>query len=79
MHYGLLANCHREAKLAQCRELLSVPPPAPPDEPVDYLDRYQRLTGISLRDCPQCGQGQMLCIDSFLPGAPPRGPPRISS
>ena len=62
-HYGLLANCHREVKLAQCRQLLAAPPPPPPDEPADYLDQYQRLTGKSLRDCPQCGKGQMLRID----------------
>ena len=79
-HYGLLANCHREIKLAQCRQLLQAPPPPPPpDEPVDYLDRYQRLTGLSLRDCPQCGQGQMVRIESFLPGALPRGPPGVAS
>jgi hypothetical protein len=75
-HFGLLANCHREDKLAQCRRLLQAPPPPPrSDEPEDYLDRYQRLTGRSLRDCPQCGKGQMQRIDSFLPGAQPRGPP----
>ena len=74
-HYGLLANCHREIKLAQCRRLLLAPPPAPPDEAADYRDRYQRLTGLSLRDCPQCGKGQMMRIESFLPGAQPRGPP----
>jgi len=39
-HYGLLANCHREARLEQCRQLLAVPPPLPPDEPADYLDHY---------------------------------------
>jgi hypothetical protein len=74
-HYGLLANCHREVKLAQCRQLLQAPPPLPVDEPLDYLDRYQRLTGQSLRDCPKCCRGQMVRIESFLPGAQPRGPP----
>ena len=74
-HYGLMSNCHREHKLAQCRQLLQVPPPPPPEEPLDYLDQYQRLTGVSLRDCPQCGKGQMVGIESFLPGAQPRGPP----
>jgi hypothetical protein len=44
--------------------------------PLDYRDRYQQLTGKSLRDCPQCGQGHMVCIDTFLPGALPRGPPQ---
>ena len=74
-HYGLLANCHREVKLEQCRQLLQAPPPLPVDEPLDYLDRYERLTGQSLRDCPQCCRGQMVRIESFLPGAQPRGPP----
>jgi hypothetical protein len=78
-HYGLLANCHREVKLEQCRQLLHAPPPPPPEEPLDYLDRYQRLTGMSLRDCPQCGQGQMVRIESFLPGTLPRGPPCVAS
>jgi hypothetical protein len=77
-HYGLLANCHREVKLEQCRQLLAAPPPPPPDEPADYLEQYQRLTGTSLRDCPQCGKGQMLRIESFLPGSLPRGPPCVA-
>ena len=75
-HYGLLGNRHRAAKLARCRELLAAPTPVPlPEAPLDYRDRYQRLTGVSLRECPQCGRGQMVCIESFLPGALPRGPP----
>jgi hypothetical protein len=78
-HYGLLANRHREAKLERCRQLLEAPPAPPPEEPLDYLDRYQRLTGISLRDCPQCGQGQMVRIESLLPGTLPRGPPCVTS
>jgi len=38
---------------------------------------YQRLTGRSLRDCPACGKGHMVCIEIFLPGALPRAPPHI--
>lgn len=82
-HYGLLANRQREAKLTRCRELLDVPKPAPlsvpVDEPEDYRDRYQRLTGVSLRDCPHCGRGQMVCIETFLPGHLPRAPPGAPS
>lgn len=78
-HYGLLANCHREVKLEQCRQLLQAPPAPPSEEPLDYLDRYQRLTGMSLRDCPQCGNAQMVRIESFLPGTLPRGPPCLAS
>ena len=75
-HYGFLANRYRAFKLALCRQLLAEPAPAIPitDAPVDYRDRYQLLTGKSLRDCPHCGQGHMVCIETFQPGA--RGPPR---
>ena len=77
-HYGLLANRHHAAKLTRCRQLLAAPAPVVTlaAAPLDYRDRYQQLTGKSLRDCPQCGQGHMVCIDTFLPGALPRGPPQ---
>ena len=76
-HYGLLANRYRAVKLDWCRQLLAEPAPDIPllDAPLDYRDRYQLLTGQSLRDCPHCGQGHMVCIETFLPGAMPRGPP----
>jgi hypothetical protein len=78
-HYGLLANCQRAVKLARCRELLAVPAPTaqPADTPVDYRDRYELLTGKSLRICPKCGRGHMVCIETFQPGTMPRGPPRV--
>ena len=80
-HYGFLANRYRAVKLERCRELLAEPAPIipVPEAPPDYRDRYQLLTGKSLRDCPQCGQGQMVCIETFLSGTLPRGPPRNHS
>ncbi len=76
-HYGFLANRHRAAKLSRCRALIGAPAPVVtiPDAPLDYRDRYQLLTGKSLRDCPKCGHGRMICIETFLPGSQPRGPP----
>ena len=74
-HFGLLGNRCRQAKLAQCRHLLGAPAPQPVEPAADYRDRYQRLTGVSLRDCPLCGRGTMVCIETLLAGAPPRGPP----
>jgi hypothetical protein len=76
-HYGLLANRHRAEKLLRCRELLAVPAPVvdQSNEPLDYRDHYEQLTGRSLRDCPLCGQGHMVCIEIFLPGNRARGPP----
>ena len=50
-HYGLLANCHCQAKLERYRELLHAPAPEMPatlEEPTDYRDRYERLTGVTL-------------------------------
>ncbi len=76
-HYGLLANRYREANLERCRTLLAMPAPVatPSDAPLDYRDRYERLTGVSLRECPHCHRGQMFQIETFLPGKQPRGPP----
>jgi hypothetical protein len=61
-HYGFLANGHRRAKLAHCRQLLAAPAPVPPAS-ADYRERYRQLTGLSLDLCPCCG-GTMV----------PRGP-----
>ena len=58
---------YRETRLARCRQLLHQPPPVvePPAPLADYRDQYQKLTGQSLRDCPRCGKGHMLVIDTF--------------
>jgi hypothetical protein len=62
-YYGFLGNCHRERKLARCRELLGMAPAAPAaDSPTDYRDRYETLTGRSLRECPHCDTGIMVVI-----------------
>jgi hypothetical protein len=54
-HYGLFANGHRVAKLAQCRLLLAAPAPPTPDTTAGYRQRYHCLTGRSLDICPGCG------------------------
>lgn len=64
--YGFLSHRHRTGTLARCRHLLGTPaPPAPAAAPVrvDYRERYETLTGISLRTCPVCHDGQMLLIE----------------
>jgi len=80
-HYGLLANRYREANLERCRELLAMPAPVatPPPAPLDYRDRYERLTGVSLRECPHCHHGQMFQLEAFAPGKQPRGPPPLDT
>jgi Putative transposase/Transposase zinc-binding domain len=62
-YYGFLANCHRERKLALCRDLLGmaqIKPTATP--PADYRDRFEALTGRSLRECPCCHTGTMVVV-----------------
>jgi hypothetical protein len=63
-YFGFLGNCHRGRKLALCRELLGMVPAATAtDPPADYRDRFEALTGQSLRECPNCHTGTMLVID----------------
>jgi len=71
-YYGFLGNRYRQQKLDQCRRLLSMPmPDQPPPAPVeqDYRDRYEDLTGASLRQCPQCQRGRMMVV-ALLPRSP---------
>jgi hypothetical protein len=63
-YFGFLGNCHRARKLALCRELLEMAPAGPEaDPPADYRDRFEALTGQSLRECPHCHTGIMVVID----------------
>jgi len=73
-YYGFLGNRFRQQKLAQCQHLLGmVPPeaaPAAPAPPKDYRDRYEDLTGTSLRECPVCHQGRMWVTELLVAGGP---------
>ena len=71
-HYGLFANGHRVAKLAQCRLLLAAPTPPTPDPTADYRQRYHCLMGRSLDICPGCG-GAMASLGP-IPRRPPTWP-----
>ena len=66
-YYGFLGNRHRAQKLAHCRDLLGMPvaEPSVDASEKDYRDRYENLTGHSLRKCPSCHQGQMIIIETF--------------
>ena len=78
-YYGLLANRTRQRHMTQCRHLLGTPPPTRlVDAPVtvDYRDRYEALTGRSLRVCPRCHDGQMQLVDGLV-GT--RSPPIVDS
>jgi hypothetical protein len=69
-YYGFLGNRRRKEKLEQCRQLLGMAAPKSPSIPAtpeDYRDRYERLTGRSLRECPVCHRGHMIPVAN-LPG-----------
>src|SRR3954469_1018545 len=59
-HYGLLANGHRAAMLARCRELLDVS--HAPAEGDDGSDKGRRGAKAAVPACPCCG-GPMLIIE----------------
>ena len=62
-YFGFLGNCHRARKLERCRRLIGmVSPDLPTEPPADYRDRYEVLTGNSLRECPHCHAGIMVVI-----------------
>lgn len=66
-YYGFLGNRYRQEKLERCRQLLGMvsadlSTPAA-ESGKDYRDRYEQLTGVSLRLCPVCRKGQMIRIE----------------
>ena len=63
-YYGFLGNRYRKQKLDQCRRLLGMPNGTEPTNTAekDYQDYYEELTGISLRQCPECKQGRMTMV-----------------
>ena len=68
-HYGFLANRNRQQKLTECRRLLHAPPLPEAEHAgpaaTDYKDRYEALTGHSLRRCPCCHDGNMNPVDGL--------------
>ena len=64
-YYGFLANRYREPKLAHCRELLGMAqtPPAACPRSNDYREHYEALVGRSLKQCPICHRGNMVCLE----------------
>jgi hypothetical protein len=86
--YGILANCHREERLAGCRLLLGAPQ-RPPVEPganeVEGSDdgiESAAATRCQDRRCDACGQGRMRVVEVIPPWGRPRGrapPARVAA
>jgi hypothetical protein len=78
-HFGFLANCHRKAKLALCRQLLLPPivellPQRTQTKPLlDFLAKNQPVI------CPNCGLGTMIRVAHLPAYRWPAMPPPNSS
>ncbi len=67
-YYGFCGNRNRQEKLTLCRQLLGMSIPKIPQEPsdaLDYRERSESLTGVSLRLCPVCRRGRMVLSDTL--------------
>jgi len=77
-YYGFQGNRYRKEKLEHCRQLLGMIPPnqssSQPQPCEDYRDRYEKLTGHSLRECPVCHRGSMITVKLL---SKDRSPPNI--
>ena len=78
-YYGFLGNRYRKQKLARCRLLLGMPDNNTQESKPsgDYRDRYEELTGSSLRECPVCHRGRMHLIGML--SSADKCPPKIES
>ena len=81
--FGWLGHRHRTDTLARCRQLLGTTAApsitAEPVPPSDDRDRYESLTGVSLRRCPACAEGLMVVTLSWLRGCACPAPPPDTS
>jgi hypothetical protein len=70
-YYGWLSARQRRTTLPRCQALVgslhTSPAAAPRTSTVDYRDRTEALTGISLRRCPACHRGQMVIVTPLPP------------
>jgi hypothetical protein len=64
-YFGFMGNRYRAQMLARCRQLLGMPTSETlaSDDSKDYRDRYEELTGSSLRQCTVCHDGRMVLVE----------------
>ena len=81
-HFGFLANCHAEDKIARCRQLLQVDPVALllPTPPADWKTLFHQLTGKLADLCPLCQTGRLVRVQILNSATLPlnRSPPQAN-
>jgi hypothetical protein len=78
-HFGFLANCHRQVKLALCRQLLLPPITELLPQPSQTRTLLDFLTKNKPVPCPQCGLGTMTRVAHLPAYRWPALPPPNSS
>jgi hypothetical protein len=64
-HYGLLAPCHKQEKLAACRQALDVN--APDATVIESVQAFmQRVAGLDIAKCRCCEHGTMKVVGVIL-------------
>jgi hypothetical protein len=67
-HYGFLANRNRKANVSHIRLLLKLPPQS--DHANASIEEMMlELTGVDIRRCPYCEEGQMLVVAEIPKGS----------
>ncbi|MBC8391180.1 MAG: IS91 family transposase [Deltaproteobacteria bacterium] len=68
-YYGFLANCHRTEKIQLCRRLLDCHEMVMDEknDPQDWAERFKALTGKDPFQCPKCGHGRLIRIQTLPP------------
>ena len=65
-HYGLLASRHKTQKLAACRALFNLPPPAP--VVIESVAAFMaRVAQIDVTRCPCCSTGRLIFRAALIP------------
>ncbi len=65
-HYGLLASRHKTAKLAACRALFDLPPPAP--LVIESVAAFMaRVAHLDVTRCPCCHNGRLIPCGALAP------------
>jgi hypothetical protein len=76
-HFGFMANCHRQEKLALCRRLLTHPISELLPQRESCRELLVLLPTESPR-CPKCGIGEMIRVELLPPFRWPATPPDTS-
>jgi hypothetical protein len=65
-HYGLLASAHKRERLAEARQALQLPAPAPPvlEAAEEFL---RRVAQKDISRCPCCERGTLRIVAVLLP------------